>query len=212
MAELLGFSATTFIALFFVVDPFAAVPLLLVMTRGDTEAQRRATARKAALTVGIVLFGFGAAGSVVFRLFGIDMASFRVAGGILLFLMALDMMRAHTSPTRTSDEEVQEGTDRSEVGTVPIGVPMLAGPGSMSTVTVLVQGAKGSGLKLAIVGLCVVVTALLSYFVLRGAEPLGRVLKKTGLHILSRVMGLILAAVAVQIVLTGIHEAFPGLK
>src|SRR5690606_5957785 len=141
-----------------------------------------------------------------------DLASFRVAGGILLFLMALDMMRASTSRTRTSKVEVREGVDMAEVGTVPLGVPMLAGPGAMSTVTVLVQSAQGSHGKLALVACAVLLTSVLTYFVLRGAEPLGRLLKTTGLSILSRVMGLILGAVAVQIIVTGIHEAFPGLK
>lgn len=212
MAELFQFSVTSFVALFFVVDPFAAVPLLLSMTRGDSRERRALTARRAAITVGVVLLGFAAVGSLIFRIFGIDMASFRVAGGILLFLMALDMMQASTSRTRTSEEEVKEGVDMAEMGTVPLGVPMLAGPGAMSTVTVLVQSAKGSHTKLAVVACAVLLTSVLTYFVLRAAEPLGRLLKTTGLSILSRVMGLILAAVAVQIVITGIHEAFPNLK
>lgn len=212
MLELLQFFATSFVALFFVVDPFAAIPLLLSMTEGDSEGHRRATARKAAVTVAVVLLGFALAGGFVFRLFGIEMASFRIAGGILLFVMALDMMRARRSRTRTSDEEVAEGTDSSEVGTVPLGIPMMAGPGAMSTVTVLVESTKHSMPKLAMLALAVALTGLLSYIVLRGAEPLGRILKTTGLNILTRVMGLILAAVAVQIIVTGVHESFPGLR
>jgi multiple antibiotic resistance protein len=211
LTDVFQFGATSFVALFFVVDPFAIVPVTLAMTHGYTPEQRRRTARRAAITVGLVLGGFAFAGGLLFRAFGIDMATFRIAGGILLFLMALDMLRAHRSATRTSEEEVREGTDKTEVGAVPLGMPMLAGPGAMSTVAVLVQGARGSWMKLVAVGLCVVATALLCYVVLAGAERLRALLKTTGLNVLNRIMGLILAAVAVQFVATGVKELFPAL-
>jgi multiple antibiotic resistance protein len=211
LSELVPFATTSFVALFFVVDPFAIIPVVLSMTQGYSPEQTRRTARRAATTVGLVLGGFAIGGGLLFRAFGIDVATFRVAGGILLFLMALDMLRAHRSETRTSDAEVREGADKSEVGAVPLGVPMLAGPGAMSTVTVLVQAAGTSYLKIAVVLLCVTVTAFLSYWILRAAAPIGSLLKTTGLNVLTRLMGLILAAVAVQFVATGVRELFPAL-
>ena len=119
MGDLIGFTVTTFCAVFFVVDPFVAVPLYLSMTSGDSPAQRRSTALKAALTVAGVLLTFAVAGGAIFRLFGISIGAFRVAGGLLLFLMAVDMMRAQRSGTRTSEAELSEGAVQSESGIVP---------------------------------------------------------------------------------------------
>jgi multiple antibiotic resistance protein len=212
LSDLLGFSLTAFSAVFFVVDPFAAVPMYLTMTSGDGPAQRRATARKAAITVAAVLILFAAAGGLIFRLFGISIGAFRIAGGLLLFLMSVEMMRAQGYYTRTSDAEVAEGTDKTEAGIVPLGLPMLAGPGAIATVTVLMSNSRDSTMKMGIVVVCVLLTAVITYIVLLGALSLQRVLKTTGLNVLTRVMGLILAAVAVQFVATGIHELFPQLS
>lgn len=205
------FALTTFCAVFFVVDPFTAVPLFLTMTSGDDPRRKRATARKAALTVAVVLLVFAVAGGLIFQLFGISIGAFRVAGGLLLFLMAVDMLQAHRSHTRTSDVEVAEGTDMAETGIVPLGLPMLAGPGAIATVTVLMSSARGSAGKAAIVLACVIITSLITYAVLCGAARLARTLRTTGLHVLNRIMGLILAAVAVQFVATGLRELFPQL-
>lgn len=205
------FALTSLAALFFVVDPFAAVPLLLSMTEGDSRAQRARTARKAALALGIVLTVFGAIGSYVLRLFGVGVPAFRIAGGALLFIMALEMLKAQVSATRTSDEEVAEGLEKPEIGTVPLGVPILGGPGAMSTITVLVHTAQ-TPLRIGLVFGCVLVTALSTYWILLAAEPVRRLLGTTGLHVLTRVMGLILAAVAVQFIVTGLTEAFPLLS
>ena len=208
---MIEFAITAFTAVFFVVDPVAALPLFLTMTAGDSPQKRRATALKATLTVVATLLLFALAGGVIFRVFGISIGAFRVAGGVLLFLMALDMMRAQRSETRSSDAEVAEGQEKSEPGVVPLGLPMLAGPGAIATVSVLMNSARDSFAKSAIVVLCVLVTAVITYVVLRGATQLERTLKTTGLNVLNRVMGLILAAVAVQFVATGVRELFPFL-
>jgi multiple antibiotic resistance protein len=210
-ADLLAFSITAFFAVFLVVDPFAAVPLFLTMTADNNAVQRRATARKASVTVAAVLLSFALAGGLIFRLFGISIGAFRIAGGLLLFLMSVEMMRAQRHATRTSEEEIAEGVVKQETGVVPLGLPMLAGPGAIATVTVLMNSARHSTIKGAIVIACIAVTALITYFVLRAATRLERVLKTTGLNVLNRIMGLILAAVAVQFVATGIRELFPQL-
>lgn len=211
MPDLLQFAITAFTAVFFVVDPFAALPMFLTMTAGETPERRKWTARKAALTVAATLLTFALAGGLIFRMFGISIGAFRVAGGLLLFLMAVDMMRAQQSQTRASAAEVAEGQEKSEPGIVPLGLPMLAGPGSIATVSVLMNSARASFLKSAIVVLSAIFTAFVTWLVLRGAARLERALKKTGLAVLTRVMGLILAAVAVQFVATGIRELFPQL-
>jgi multiple antibiotic resistance protein len=209
VSPLVEFSLTAFSAIFFTVDPFAAVPLFLTMTANDTPGHRRRTALRAAVTVGVVLLLFAFAGGAIFRLFGISMGAFRMAGGLLLFLMALDMMRAHRSDTRTTDEEVAEGVDKSDVGIVPLGLPMLAGPGAIATVTVLMNTAWNRPAHMTAVVACVLITTAIVYVVLRSAGPVARTLGATGLNVLNRVMGLILAAVAVQFVAGGLRELFP---
>ena len=211
MHELAEFSITAFSAVFFVVDPVAAIPLFLTMTKGSTPRQRRATALKAASTVVVTLLVFALAGGLIFRIFGISIGAFRIAGGLLLFLMAVDMMRAQPSGTRSSEAEVAEGQEKDDPGVVPLGLPMLAGPGAIATVSVLMSSARHSATKSVIVLLCVVVTASVTFLVLDRAAPLERTLKTTGMNVLNRVMGLILAAVAVQFVASGALELFPML-
>jgi multiple antibiotic resistance protein len=140
---------------------------------------------------------------------GISLGAFRIAGGLLLFLLALDMLRAERSRQRTSPEEVAEGVERPDVSIFPLAIPMLAGPGATSTVMVLVSEALALWQK-AVVVLAIAGTALLSYFILRGASVVERRLGQTGMNVLQRVMGLILAATAVQFVVDGIAAVLPA--
>ncbi|HEY3242085.1 MAG TPA: MarC family protein [Phycisphaerae bacterium] len=209
MRELLSFALVTFSAIFFVVDPLAVIPLFLSLTQGDPLEKKHATAAKAALVTTVTLLTFAAAGNFIFRLFGITPGAFKIAGGILLFLMSLDMLRAQRSRVRTSPEEELEGVAKEEVAVIPLGIPMLAGPGSIATVTVTMSQAWTSLPRMAIVIGSILLTGLLTFILLRGALVLERTLKRTGLNILTRIMGLILAAVAVQFVVSGIGDVFP---
>src|SRR5262249_40547300 len=141
--------------------------------------------------------------------FGITLGAFRCAGGLLLLLMAIDMMRAHPSPTKTSESEVAEGVEKPEAGIVPLGIPMLAGPGAIATVTVLAIDARTSVVKATTLLCSVVITSVITLVVLYGGARLAKVLKTTGLNVMNRVMGLILAAVAVQFVADGVRDLFP---
>ncbi|MFO0982679.1 MAG: MarC family protein [Planctomycetota bacterium] len=209
MPEILSFTLVTFSAVFFVVDPFAVIPLFLSITQGDSPAKKRLTALKASLATVITLLVFAAAGGFIFRMFGITLGAFKIAGGILLFLLALDMMRAQRSRVRTSPEEETEGMGKDDVAIIPLGIPMLAGPGSIATVTVLMSEALHSLVHVAVVVACILATGVLTYVLLRMAGYLERALRQTGLNILNRVMGLILAAVAVQFVVNGVHDVLP---
>lgn len=209
MWELLSFTLVTFSAIFFVVDPFAAVPLFLSISRDDDLAKKRATALKAAAVATVTLLVFAAAGTLIFKLFGITLGAFRIAGGILLFLMSLDMLRTQRSRVRVSPEEETEGVQKDDVAIIPLGIPMLAGPGSIAMVIVLMSHAKTSTTHLVIVVACILVTCFLTYLILRAAPVVEHALKQTGLNILNRVMGLVLAAVAVQFVVNGIHDVLP---
>lgn len=208
--DLLQFIAVTFSAIFFVVDPFAAVPLFLAMTEADSPAKRRSIARRAAITTAVMLMAFAFLGRYIFSLFGVTLPAFRIAGGVLLLLLAIDMVRAQPSRTRSSPEETREGVEKDDVAIIPLAIPMLSGPGAIATVMVLTAQAKGWVEHAVVVG-SILVTALFSYIVLRGAQLAERVLKKTGLNIVNRLMGMVLCAIAVQFIVIGLAEMWPAL-
>ncbi len=205
---MLPFVLSTVTTLLLVVDAPAAVPLFMSMTRSDSDEYRRRTAFRAALAAGIVLASFGALGGIIFRVLGISLGAFRIAGGVLLFLLAVDMLRAQPSRQRTSPEEEAEGVDSPDVSIFPLAIPMLAGPGATSTVMVLVSRAERVW-QYAVVFGAVVFTALVAYGFLRAAIDVERRLGRTGMNVLQRVMGLILAATAVQFIVEGISNVLP---
>jgi multiple antibiotic resistance protein len=200
---------STLTTLLFVVDPLAVVPLFVSMTGGETPEQRRTTARRATVIMFVALTSFALAGRQLFALLGISLGAFQIAGGVLLFLLAIDMLRAQRSRTRSSPEEEAEGVEKTDVSVFPLAIPMLAGPGATSTVLVLVARAE-TMLAHALVVLSIALTALLCYFTLGSASAVERRLGATGMNVLERVMGLILAATAVQFVLDGLKAAFPA--
>jgi MarC family membrane protein len=192
-----------FTSVFFIVDPFAAVPTFLAMAERDSPAQRRAHARRGAWTCAITLTLFALGGSLIFTLFGITIAAFKIAGGILIGLNALDMVQARRSQQSETPAERAEGIQKEDIGIMPLGVPMLAGPGAISTVMVLALGSK-SLLTTAVLYASILVTALITYFTLAGATMVEKRLGHTGMRILTRLMGLVLCAIAVQFILDGI--------
>ena len=204
----LSFTLSTVTTLLLVVDAPAAVPLFLSMTESDSAEHRRRTAFRAALAAGLVLTSFGALGGIIFRVLGISLGAFRIAGGVLLFLLAVDMLRAQRSRQRTSPEEEAEGLDRPDVSIFPLAIPMLAGPGATSTVVVLVSRAERAWQYVVVFG-AILLTGLVSYGLLRAAVRVERRLGRTGMNVLERVMGLILAATAVQFVVEGVSNVLP---
>jgi multiple antibiotic resistance protein len=208
--RVLSFTFSTVTTLLLVVDAPAAVPLYLAMTASDSAAHKRTTALRAAIASGLVLAAFAALGSAIFRVLGISLGAFRIAGGVLLFLLAIDMLRAQRSRQRTSPEEEAEGRDRSDVSIFPLAIPMLAGPGATSTVMVLISRAERAW-QYAVVFGTIGLTTLATYGLLRGAVPIERRLGQTGMNVVQRVMGLILAATAVQFVVEGVSNVLPSI-
>jgi len=192
-----------FTSIFFIVDPFAVVPTFLAMTERDSPDHRRVLAKRGAWTCGVTLVAFALGGSMIFKIFGITIGAFKIAGGILMGLNALDMVQARRSQQRETPAEKAEGIQKEDIGIVPLGVPMLAGPGAISTVMVLALGSKGPLVTAAVYG-SIILTALVSYFVLRAASFVERRLGQTGMRILTRFMGLVLCAIAVQFIIDGI--------
>jgi len=192
-----------FTSVLFIVDPFAAVPTFLAMTARDTPAVRRAMARRGAWTCAVTLTAFALAGSLIFTLFGITLGAFKIAGGVLIGLNALEMVQARRSQQRETAAEQAEGIEKEDVGIIPLGVPMLAGPGAISTVMVLALGSHSRATTAALYG-SVALTAYVSYLVLAAATAVERRLGQTGMRILTRLMGLVLCAIAVQFIVDGI--------
>jgi multiple antibiotic resistance protein len=206
-APLVRFSVLALSSIFFLVDPLAAIPSFLAITEGADAARRRRMARKGALTCFIVLTTFAVCGQLIFRLFGITLPAFEIAGGVILLLIGLDMLQAKRSATQETSGDTEEGAAKEDAGIVPLGIPMLAGPGSISTVMVLVGQVPslwrwGMG---AILG-SITVTSLVSYWVLAGAGRVLKVLGETGIRVLVRVMGLLLVALAMQYFVTGMMD------
>ena len=169
LKEILQFSLVSLSSIFFIVDPLATIPAFLVMTSEDGEEKRRRAARQAAWTCFLVLTLFSLAGTLIFKLFGITLPAFKIAGGLILFLVAMDMLQARRSGTQEVTEERLEGATKDEVGVTPLGIPMLAGPGAISTVMVLV-GQSRHWYQAALVFTAVAVTAVASYMILAGAN------------------------------------------
>jgi multiple antibiotic resistance protein len=200
-----GFVLTALASILFVVDPPGALPAYLAMTEGDDAAKRRRTAWRAALAATLVMAAFGSGGQWLFHLLGLTLPAFQIAGGLILFLVALDMMRAQR-PTKEGPAEVSEGKAKEDVAITPLAVPLLAGPAALSTVATLMNQAHGWQ-QVVVVYLAVALTGVVIYLTLLLAEPLFRLLGRTGIQILGRILGLILAGIAVQFVLNGLRAA-----
>jgi multiple antibiotic resistance protein len=206
VTDFLQFALITFTSVLFIVDPIAVIPTYLVITRNETPAQRRTTATRATIAAAVLMIVFGIAGRLIFRLFGITLPAFRIAGGLILWYVAMDMLRGQRS-TQESSAEIEEGAEKEDVALTPLAMPMLAGPGAISTVMVLSSQARTVAEAVVVYG-SVVLTAALSWAALRLGERLVVGLGQTGIRVMTRIMGLLLAAVAVQFVVTGARDAF----
>ncbi len=192
-----------FTSVLFIVDPLTAVPTFLAMTQRDSPEVRRLMARRGAWTCAITLTAFALGGSLIFRLFGITLGAFKIAGGVLIGLNALDMVQARRSQQKETPVEKAEGIEKEDVGIMPLGVPMLAGPGAISTVMVLAGTSKTAVTTAGLYG-AIALTAVVCYATLAAATRVERRLGQTGMRILTRLMGLVLCAIAVQFVVDGI--------
>jgi multiple antibiotic resistance protein len=202
LSSMTEFSFVAFSSIFFLVDPFAAVPPFLAMTSHADSAARRRMAARAAWTCFIVLSLFAISGSFIFKLFGITLAAFEIAGGLILLLIGLEMLQARRS-TQEGTSETEEGAQKEDIGITPLGIPLLAGPGAISTVMVL-MGASPTWQHFIPVFVAIAVTALTSYLILASADRVRKRMGDTGIRIMMRIMGLMLTAIAVQFVINGL--------
>ncbi len=204
-AAYVRFSLLALSSIFFLVDPFAALPTFLAVTTDQDQTKRVRTARKACLTALIILTAFAAAGQFIFRIFGITLPAFEIAGGIILLLIGLDMLEAKRSATQESIGETEAAASKDDAGIVPMGIPMLAGPGAITSVMVLVGQAQDLREHMAIYA-AIAITCGASFLVLGSAVRVANVLGETGIRILVRIMGLLLVALAVQDFVNGLVD------
>ncbi len=192
-----------------VLDPFLAVPIFLSVTAAGDAAARLRLARVVTLTVFAVLAGSALIGEALLRLLGASLPAFQAGGGLVLLLMALAMLNAQAGGVRQSRAEAEELESGELSGVVPLAVPLLAGPGAISTTIIAAQ--EGGLLHLAALVGCIALVCALLWWMLRIAHAVGPRMGTTGLNIATRLLGLLLAAIAIQTMAGGLRQLFPGL-
>ncbi len=198
------------IGLIAIVNPLGAVPIVMSMTTNCSMAERQAITHTAVLSVGIILLASLFVGQAVLSFFGISIPSFRVAGGILIFIIALSMLHARVNETKQTREESHESASKDSIAVVPLAIPVLAGPGAISTV--ILYAHKGNSLgHYLLIALDIMILVLILYAVLKLVPVLSRRISQTGINIFTRLMGLILASIAVEFIANGLKGMFPQL-
>ncbi len=199
------------VGLFAILNPFGTIPIYLSLMAGRSSAEMYRTTLKASIAVAVILTIAVWAGDTLLSFFGIGVPAFRIAGGLLVLLIAIAMFGAKTSPAQHTDAEQVEAEAKEDISVVPLAIPLLAGPGAISLAIVDAHQAGSLTGKL-VFNLGIIGVAAIVWGVLRLAEPIGVRLGTGGLNIATRVMGLILAAMAVQFIAEGMLELFPGLS
>ena len=199
------------ISLLVIINPLGNSPIFLSVTENLKPAQRNRTARMTAVSVAVILTLSLLFGEGILKIFGIDIPSFKVGAGILILIMSISMLHARVCGSKHTQEEAQEAEDKENVSVVPLGIPLLAGPGAISTVIVSSHHSPTWSHRLILVGI-VIMIAFVVWIVLRLASSIGDAIGATGINIGTRLMGLILAAVAVEFISSGLIVLFPVLK
>jgi len=202
------------ITLLAVVNPLAIVPFFIHYTEGFSPQQRRETVITAAFTAFLVISMSALLGLQVLEFFGISLASFQVGGGMLLLTSSLNMLNARPAEAKSATQDLEQGAEKAAMGAsiavVPLTIPLLTGPATISTVVIYAERAQTVWQMAALVGYGVVI-ALATAVAFALAEPIARVLGKTGISVMTRLMGLILAALAVEVMALGLLKLFPAL-
>jgi MarC family membrane protein len=201
------FAITAIATAFTIIDPIGMVPLSLTVTAGAPTEFRRRTIDRAVIVAGIVILFMGLVGRAVLAYLGITLPAFSIAGGVLLLLISIDMLFARPSGTRKTEEEEQEAILNENVAVFPLAIPMLAGPGTITTVLLLINLAHGDPSRVTIVFVSFGLALLTAWIAMRGADVISRVAGKTGIHVVTRLLGIILSALAVQFILNGLAQS-----
>jgi multiple antibiotic resistance protein len=195
---------TVFTAIFAIVDPIGNIPIFYSIIKEYKKEEKLKIIKTAIITALIVLVVFGLIGNYIFMLFHITIPAFRIAGGLLLFRVAFNMLYGITPGTKTTQREKEEAIEKESVGIVPMGIPLLAGPGAISTV--MLYNSNGNIGNIIVVFISVFTTLIITYILLRNVDKIFNRLGRVGTLAISRIMGLILAAIAIQFLINGVHQ------
>ena len=199
--------AKALIGVLAIVNPLGVIPIFLSLSGDRTLTECRKIASKSAIAVAVILIVAVWGGDVLLGFFGIGIPAFRVGGGLLILLMAISMLHARQSHTRQTPDEADEADAKEDIAVVPLAIPMMAGPGAIC----LVIGDATHGVNRLMLSVGILVIAFVVWITMRLAAPIGEKLGMTGLNIATRIMGLLLAAIGIQMMALGLIKLFPGL-
>ncbi|HEY1867012.1 MAG TPA: MarC family protein [Candidatus Cybelea sp.] len=200
------FVATAFATAFTIIDPIGMIPMTLAATSRVSPERRNQIVDQAVLVAAGIMLFMGVVGRVILDYLGITLPAFMIAGGILLFLIAIDMLFARPTRAKATHEEEKEAAATENPAVFPLAVPMIAGPGTIATVLLLVNLSHGDRLNLAIVALAYGAALIVTWLCMRGSALLQRIIGTTGINVVTRLLGIILAALAVQFVVNGLMQ------
>jgi MarC family membrane protein len=201
------FVAAAFATAFTIIDPIGMIPMTLAATARVSPQRRNQIVDQAVIVATCIILFMGLVGRLLLEYLGVTLPAFMIAGGILLFLIAIDMLFARPTRTKYTEAEEKEAAAGENPAVFPLAVPMIAGPGTIATVLLLVNLAHGDKLSYAIVALAYAVALFVTWLCMRGSSLLLRVIGNTGIHVVTRLLGIILAALAVQFVINGLGES-----
>lgn len=196
-------------SLFAIINPFSTIPVFLSLTAGDSPAERRMVAARTAASTFLIMLIAYLAGAWILWFFSISIASFRVAGGLLIMSVAFSMLQAKQSSMRQTPEEAEEARTKKAIAVVPLALPLMAGPGTISMIIVVADHTQTWYDDIAVV-IAMLAIALVVWLVLSSGATIAKALGKTGMNVATRIMGLILAAIAVEFIVNGLAQSFPG--
>jgi len=210
MNDMLNYFLAVFSALFFTIDSVGVIPIFISLTANATEAYKRKMAKKGSLIAFFILFFFAITGSFVINIFGISLPAFRIAGGILLLLLAIDMVLANTnSPIRNeNEEEKQETAKREDISVFPISIPLLSGPAAITLLILFMKQAEGIWEKQMIIIIALILNMLICWLGFSFANQISKYLGRSGINVVTRIFGILLTALACQLFIDGVREAF----
>ena len=207
MAQEISFFIYAFTSIFVIVNPISGVMAFVSMTSQLSKADKIYVAKRSVLVACVIAIIFSVLGDIILNLFNITADSLRVAGGILLFLVAIDMLFARTTRESITSEELKDAEQRENISIFPIAMPHLTGPGAITTIIVLIRTAENFNLKLVVIG-AILFTFIITFFIFRFSDYFNKVVGRTGMLVMTRLMGLFLGAIAVDFIFTGIKGIF----
>ena len=200
------FIATAFATAFTIIDPVGMIPLTITVTASATERERGAIVDRAVIVAAAVICGMAVIGRAILDSLGITLPAFTIAGGILLFLISIDMLFARKTGAKQTLEEEREGAESGNPAVFPLAIPMIAGPGTIATVLVLVSIAHGNRYEEALVFAAYASAMIVTWMCMRASARLLRLIGNTGIHVVTRLFGILLSALAIQFVINGLAE------